>query len=399
MYIYIMLTKYISKQVWIISLVSFFTDIASEMLYPIVPFYLQNIGFSILLIGILEGVAEFLAGSSKAYFGNLSDSKNSRKPFIQLGYLLSAISKPMMAAFIYPLWIFFARSIDRLGKGIRTGARDALLNNETTQHNRGKIFGFHRSLDTFGAVLGPILALILLQYYSLTYKQIFLVALVPGLLAILCTFFIKEKVGEKPLVAKTTFIKSFQYFKSSNSTFKKIVLGLFVFALFNSSDVFLLLKAKESGLSDIDVIKLYIFYNLIYAIMAFPMGLISDKVGAKKVMVSGFVIFATVYAGFSFADDVSEYIILFLLYGLYAAATEGVAKAYLSNFILKKEAGASFGTYSAFQSIAALFASIIASLIWYNLGAKFTFIFTSIVALFVCVYFLFLNDRAQVSEK
>src|SRR6187455_2659971 len=154
--------RVITRTIWILSLVSLFTDIASEMLYPVMPIYLKSIGFSIVLIGILEGVAEAIAGFSKGYFGKLSDNSGKRVPFVQIGYALSALSKPMMAFFIYPVWIFFARTIDRLGKGIRTGARDAILSDEATPSTKGKVFGFHRSMDTMGAVMGPSLALVYL---------------------------------------------------------------------------------------------------------------------------------------------------------------------------------------------------------------------------------------------
>ena len=169
--------KYISRTVWILSLVSLFTDTASEMLYPIMPIYLKTIGFSIVLIGILEGVAEATAGLSKGYFGKLSDISGRRVPFVQIGYAFSAISKPMMAIFTFPIWIFFARTIDRFGKGIRTGARDAILSDEATPQTKGKIFGFHRSMDTLGAVIGPALALIYLYYYPEDYKMLFLLHL------------------------------------------------------------------------------------------------------------------------------------------------------------------------------------------------------------------------------
>ena len=162
--------KNITRTVWILSFVSLFTDMASEMLYPVMPIYLKTIGFSIVLIGILEGVAEAVAGLSKGYFGKLSDNSGKRVPFVQIGYAFSAISKPMMALFIYPLWIFFARTIDRFGKGIRTGARDAILSDEATPETKGKVFGFHRSMDTLGAVLGPLLALLYLYYYPEDYK-------------------------------------------------------------------------------------------------------------------------------------------------------------------------------------------------------------------------------------
>jgi sugar phosphate permease len=163
------------------------------MLYPIMPIYLKSIGFSIVLIGILEGVAEATAGLSKGYFGKLSDSSGKRVPFVQIGYGLSAISKPMMAIFIYPLWIFFARTIDRFGKGIRTGARDAILSDEVSTETKAKIFGFHRSMDTWGAVIEPSLALIYLYYFLEDYKTLFFIAFIPGLLAVLVSFLLKSK--------------------------------------------------------------------------------------------------------------------------------------------------------------------------------------------------------------
>ncbi len=192
--------KHITRTVWILSWVSLFTDTASEMLYPILPIYLKTIGFSIVLIGILEGVAEATAGFSKGYFGKLSDTSGKRVPFVQIGYAFSAISKPMMAIFIYPFWIFFARTIDRFGKGIRTGARDAILSEQATAETKGKVFGFHRSMDTLGAVLGPSLALVYLYYYPQDYKTLFYVAFIPGMLAVLASFLLKDK--------KTTEIKA-----------------------------------------------------------------------------------------------------------------------------------------------------------------------------------------------
>jgi sugar phosphate permease len=184
--------KYITRTVWTLSLVSLFTDTASEMLYPIMPIYLKTIGFSIVLIGVLEGFAEATAGLSKGYFGKLSDNSGKRIPFVQIGYSLSAISKPMMAFFVFPLWVFFSRTIDRLGKGIRTGARDAILSDEATPATKGKVFGFHRSMDTFGAVLGPSLALLYLYYFPQDYKTLFFIAFIPGVLAVLASFLLNH---------------------------------------------------------------------------------------------------------------------------------------------------------------------------------------------------------------
>ena len=242
------------------------------MLYPIMPIYLKTIGFSVVLIGVLEGVAEATAGLSKGYFGNLSDNTGKRVPFVQIGYALSAISKPIIGFFIHPLWIFFARTIDRFGKGIRTGARDAMLSDEASPSTKGKIFGFHRSMDTLGAVLGPAFALLYLYYHPQQYKPLFYIAFIPGFLAIAATFYLKDKRQISMEKTITPFFSFLTYWKRSSASYRKLVTGLLAFALFNSSDVFLLLKAKQSGFSDALVIGAYIFYNLVYALFAFPIG-------------------------------------------------------------------------------------------------------------------------------
>ena len=185
--------KIINRTVWILSLVSLFADVASEMLYPVVPVYLKEIGFSVFLIGVLEGVAEFTAGLSKGYFGKLSDEKGVRLPFIKSGYFLSAVSKPMMAVFTFPLWIFLGRTIDRLGKGFRTAARDALLSQNATPETKARVFSFHRGMDTLGAVIGPIAALLFLHFYPKQYAPLFYLAFFPGLIAVLLIFLLKER--------------------------------------------------------------------------------------------------------------------------------------------------------------------------------------------------------------
>lgn len=382
--------KYITRTVWILSLVSLFTDTASEMLYPIMPIYLKTIGFSIVLIGILEGVAEATAGLSKGYFGKLSDNSRKRVPFVQIGYAFSAISKPMMALFIYPLWIFFARTIDRFGKGIRTGARDAILSDEATLETKGKIFGFHRSMDTFGAVLGPAFALLYLYYHPHNYKALFYIAFIPGCLAVLTSFFLKDKnKTEKTENKSTSFFSFIDYWKSGPTIYRKVVVGLLAFTLFNSSDVFLLLKAKQSGLSDTLVIGLYIFYNLVYALTAFPIGIFADKIGLKKMFVFGLAVFTVVYFGIGLTANIYVFVALFLLYGIYAAATEGISKAWISNITDKKDTATAIGTFSGFQSIFTMMASSLAGIIWYQFGASATFIITAIATLFIILYFSF----------
>ena len=381
--------KYISRTVWILSLVSLFTDTASEMLYPILPIYLKSIGFSIVLIGILEGVAEATAGLSKGYFGKLSDTSARRVPFVQLGYAFSAVSKPMMAVFVFPLWIFFARTIDRFGKGIRTGARDAILSDEATPETKGKVFGFHRSMDTLGAVLGPSLALLYLYFYPEDYKTLFFIAFIPGLFAVLASFLLKEKkaVCDKPKVPMP-FFSFLNYWKLSPPEYKKVVVGLLIFTLFNSSDVFLLLQAKQSGLDDTMVIGVYIFYNLIYALFAFPLGIIADNFGLKKIFIFGLILFALVYFGMSVNPNLYFIFGLFFLYGFYASATEGISKAWISNIIDKKDTATAIGTYSGFQSICTMLASSLTGLIWFQFGATIAFLVTGIATVLIIVYFV-----------
>ncbi len=377
----------ITRNIWILSLVSLFTDVASEMLYPVMPVYLKSIGFSIILIGVLEGCAEAVAGLSKGYFGNLSDALGRRLPFVQIGYALSAFSKPMMALSVYPLWIFFARTLDRLGKGIRTGARDALLSDEATPATKGRVFGFHRSMDTIGAVLGPGLALIYLHFYPGSYQLLFMLAFLPGLFAIALTLLIRENRHEqKAIPGKPGFLDFIHYWRRSPAQYRRLAGGLLVFALFNSSDVFLLLKIKEAGSSDSTVIGVYIFYNLVYALAAYPLGILADRMGMKRVFMGGLLLFSIVYAGMAFAAQEIVFLALFFLYGMYAAATEGVAKAWITNICEKKDTATAIGTFTAFQSICTLLASSIAGIVWYSAGATFTFLCSALAAALVAVY-------------
>ncbi|MFZ1305375.1 MAG: MFS transporter, partial [Ferruginibacter sp.] len=387
--------------VWILSLVSLFTDMASEMLYPVMPLFLKHIGYTALFIGVLEGIAESVAGLSKSYFGKLSDNSGKRLPFVQLGYSLSAISKPMLAFFIYPWWIFLSRTIDRLGKGIRTGARDALLSDECAKENKARVFGFHRSMDTLGAVFGPAFALVYLYFNPDDYKTLFLIAFLPGLLAIIATLLIKEKKKPDVTVAQekrpTAKVFAFaSYWKHSPAPYKKLVTGLLLFALFNSSDVFLLLKMKESGLNDTAVIGVYIFYNLVFALLAYPIGILADRIGLKKIFITGLFVFSIVYTGFAFNKSMPVFFLLFFLYGVYAAATEGISKAWISNMVDKKDTATAIGTFSGFQSICAFIASSLCGLLWFNFGSMITFLITAGVTLMVIMYLAFFK-RTNVS--
>lgn len=359
------------------------------------PLFLTSIGFSSVLIGMLEGFAEATAGLSKGYFGRWSDATARRLPFVHVGYLMSAISKPMMAVLTYPVWIFTARATDRLGKGVRTAARDAILSDESTAANKGKVFGFHKAMDTTGAAIGPAFALVFLYYYPAHYKEIFLLAFIPAIVGTALTFFVNEKKHAPTSKPSFRLSQTFDYLKTSPAGYRKVVAALLLFAFFNSSDLFLLMRIKQSGCSDADVIGIYILYNLVFALAAFPLGHLGDKIGLKKTFLLGLIMFVVVYAGFGINSSLPGFIFLFILYGIYAAATDGISKALISNLVPKTETASAIGTYAGLSSVMVLFASTIAGLIWNYISPEAVFIFSATGVAMVCVYLSVLKVRMR----
>lgn len=379
--------KNITRVVWILSLVSMFADIASEMLYPIIPVYLQSIGFSIFLIGLLEGVAEATSGLSKGYFGNWSDRVGRRMPFVRMGYFLSAIAKPLMAVFVFPVWVFFARTLDRLGKGARTAPRDAILSAESTPKTKGQVFSFHRGWDTLGAVFGPAIALVYLHFYPGKLVWLFYIAFVPAIISVAFTYFIKDKpLPPKEQKGVPGFFSFFKYWKVASSDYKKLIIGLIAFALFNSSDMLLLLRVNEATKSENHVIAVYIFYNLVYALLAFPLGLLADRIGIKKIFLFGLILFAAIYFGMAEASSNTHFYVLFGIYGIYMAATEGISKAWVASLCKTDQVGTAMGLFVALQSIALMIASALAGLLWSIYGASVAFMLTAIMSVLVFVY-------------
>jgi len=413
--------KILTRTILIVSFVSLFTDIASEMLYPIMPVYLKSIGFSVMLIGILEGVAEATAGLTKGYFGQLSDIRGKRVPFVRAGYMLSALSKPMMAIFINPLWIFFARTLDRFGKGIRTSARDAMLSDETTREHKGKVFGFHRSMDTIGAALGPVFALIFLYFYPGQYRWLFFIAFFPGLIAIVLTFLLKDKgtwfQGDRATGSqdhgqanssthqfvlpskKIGLFTYLGYWKKASPAFRFLVMGLLVFTLLNSSDAFLLLALKEHGLSDTMMIGVYVFYNLVYALFSYPIGAIADKIGLKTMLIMGLVIFSIVYTGIGFTAALPVFFLLFFLYGIYAACTEGISKALITNLAAKDETATAIGFFNSMASICTLVASSLAGILWFSVGPRVLFLVSGVGVFLVACYLMIILHSTSTSRQ
>jgi MFS family permease len=263
------------------------------------------------------------------------------------------------------------------------------LSGEAIPETAGRVFGFHRSMDTLGAVLGPLMALAWLYYRPADYRTLFVLAFAPGLLSVLCTFWVREKSqppAQSALPGNAGFFAFASYWKRSTPQYRRLVTGLLVFQLFNSSDTFLLLKMKTAGLSDAQLIGVYLFYNTIFALFSYPLGILADRYGIKKVFLSGLALFALTYTGFAVNRDLHIFYILFFAYGMYAAATQGLAKAWISNLCDKKEVATAIGTYTGFQSIAALAASASAGVLWEFLGENAPFLFSAAGACGVMAY-------------
>jgi MFS family permease len=391
------MTQYITRPIWLLSLVSLFSDITSEMIYPIMPIYLQSIGFSILWIGILEGIAEAIAGLSQGYFGKASDLAGKRMPFVRLGYALTALSKPIIGVFRDPFLILLARSADRFGKGIRTGARDAILSTETTNSHKGRVFGFHRSMNTTGAVIGLLLALGYLYYNPGNYQALFLISAIPAIISVALTFFVTDSQVHlskaNPEISAFTFLS---YWSKSSNEYKKVVIGLLSFTLFNASDFFLLLKMKQDGLDDISIISIYIFYNLVYAVTALPLGILADRIGLKAMLIIGLCAYAILYFGMALMSGGTPFFFFFFAYGIYSSATEGISKAWISNTCESQDLGTALGTFLGFQSITLMIASILTGILWSLIGASTTFLIVGSITTLLIFYFLTLKNPGHV---
>ncbi|MBL1213550.1 MAG: MFS transporter [Ignavibacteriae bacterium] len=372
----------IPRQVIILGMVSFFTDFASEMLYPVTPLFLTGaLGASMITVGVIEGFAEVIAGFLKGYFGVLSDRLQRRSIFVVIGYSLSSIVKPLPGIFPFLSTVIVSRISDRVGKGIRTSPRDALL----ASHSNGKtgsIFGFHRSMDTLGAVVGPLAALGVLAILPGEYTSVYLFAIIPSIFAIGFTFIVKD-VRRTAVKTKSKFYKEF--WSAASREYKILLVLLSIFSIVNSSDVFLILKSKEVTGSDTIAIFGYVFYNIIYALISFPMGVLADKIGKKLVLVFGLIIFSAVYFGFALNSNIYFIWFLFALYGIFSASTEGIAKAWVSDLTNENFRGSAIGLLNTLTSLGIMAGSIIAGYLWDAFGAQVPFLISGIVSLIVAV--------------
>ncbi len=382
----------VSLNVFVLGIVSLFADMSTEMIYPLIPLFLVNVlGATFIDVGLIEGIAESTASVLKIVSGYLSDKFGKRKPLVCSGYSIAAIAKPLLALATAWQQVLVIRFFDRLGKGIRDSARDAIIS-ESSGLGVGRSFGFHRSLDTLGAVIGPLIAVAL--FGILSYRGLFLLAFIPGIIATaLVVFFVKETaVGPR---SKQLYKVSF---KSFDANFRVFLVGLALFFIGNSSDIFLFLRAQNLGIPTLVVPLLYLIMNVIYAVSAFPFGIISDIIGRKTVLLLGFAVFFLVYLGFAFASSSLIVWILFPVYGLYYGLTDGATKALVSDLAPSHLKATAYGTYYFVVGAVAFPASVIAGTLWQTLGPTFAFLYGAIMAIaavLIIGFFVHSEPRVQ----
>ena len=346
----------------LLGLVSFFSDISAEMVYPIIPLYLTSVfGATPMLVGVIEGIAESIASLLKVFSGYFTDKYKKKKPVAFLGYATGIIYKAVLIVAGSWLGILSARIIDRIGKGIRTAPRDVMVSESAGDGSTGQAFGIHKALDMAGSAIGILIAYLLLRTMTtgFDYNKIFLLSMIPAGFGLLMFFFIKVKKESRPAVQREPFWKNI---KKLDKQLKLYLLVTFLFTLGNSSNAFLLLRAKSVGFSDTSVILLYFIYNLSASLLSVPAGKRSDRVGRKQLLVAGYLVFAVVYTGFAFAAGKPMMIGLFILYGLYTAMITGVERAFIAEISPVELKGTMLGMHSTIVGIALLPASIIARL-------------------------------------
>ena len=354
------------RNVWVAGAVSLFNDISSEMVYPLLPVFITSVlGASRVSLGLIEGVAEATASILKVFSGVLSDRFRTRRIPMFVGYGLSLLARPLIAAAGTWETVFSARFVDRVGKGVRTAPRDAVIADGTRAEMRGRAFGVHRALDTAGAALGPALAAAMLGGLGLGIRTVFWFSIIPGVVACLLVSLIRDRFPEHPADAPAPSLRS--AFKIGGP-FKGFLWVTALFTVANSSEVFLILKARSVGFSVAEVAVVYTVFNLFYAAVAGPIGVLADAWGRRRITLLSFFYYGALYLGFAFVYSRWGVLVLFVLYGPFQAVEEGVKKAYVSNLVTPGLMGSGLGLYNAVRGVALLPASLLMGFMWDRLG-------------------------------
>jgi len=378
----------LSKNVKNLGWVSFFNDVSSEMIYPLLPLFLtQVLGAGVLFVGLIEGIAESISSFLKLFSGWLSDRFQKRKGIILFGYSLASITRPIMGLVTSGLHVLFLRFFDRVGKGVRTSPRDALLSQSCSEAERGKAFGFQRTMDHAGAMAGPLIASFLMAVLTKNLRVIFYLSAIP---AFFCLWILFSRVTD----ATRNRLSAPPAFKLHWSTWdKKFRYFLFIITLFtlgNSSDAFLLLRAKDLGLDIVSIPILWFVLHLSKTIFSLPGGSLSDRIGRRTVMILAWTVYGLVYLGFALASKTYHIWLLFFFYGLFFGLSEGTERAWVADLVEESKRGMAYGVYNFFIGIATLPASLLMGLLWKTMGVQWAFAFGAIMALIAALLALIL---------
>ena len=391
----------LERNVFFTGVVSFFMDFSSEMIYPLVPIFLSSVlGVNKSVIGLIEGIAESTASLLKVFSGWLSDRMGKRKILMVAGYGISALSRPIIA--LSTLWghVLTFRFVDRFGKGIRGAPRDAIIAESTPYAELGRSFGFHRGMDTLGAVAGPAVAFMILSLFSGNYRLVFWLSMIPGIIAVLIIlFFIKEKKSRNSELKKRETFALQDFCTNLDWRFKAFVAIATLFAIGNSSDVFLILKATDTGVKETQIPIIYLCFNLVYALTSIPAGILSDRIGRKRIILAGFILFGFIYWGFASASEQKHIWGLFLLYGLFMGLTEGIQKAFLATIIPAEFKATAYGIFNTFVGLAIFPASVIGGYLWDKFGPHATFYYGMSTAFISALIFLIVFGFDKLKNK
>jgi len=373
--------------IWYLTIGSFLTDVSSEMLTNLIPLFLYNVlGVQTSIIGLIDGIAETTASLVKIFSGALSDRIGKRKSLTVLGYALSTISKPFLYFAVTWEWVLGIRFSDRVGKGIRTAPRDALLADSTRPDQRGMAFGVHRAGDTAGAFVGlGIAALIIWMAQSgaaelerHTFQVVVLASIIPALIAVLVL-----ALGVKEVQAARQTRQSLPSlcWKALDKRFQAFLVVMIIFTLGNSSDSFIVLRAQDRGLSVLQIMGMLMTFNAIYAALAGPLGSLSDRVGRRRLMLAGWIIYGLVYLGLALSHTGGQIWVLFSIYGVYYALTEGIAKAFVADIVPTEQRGTAYGLFNAAIGLTAFPASLIAGILWQTINPAAPFLFGAVLSI------------------
>ena len=385
----------LEKNIFFTGLTSFFTDTSVKMIYSVMPLFLLSLGATKTQLSLIEGIAESTASVLKALSGWWSDKIGKNKPFMIVGYGITALISPLYSLVGLPIQVLYLRIIERAGKGLRTAPRDSLIAGSSKGKKSGKNFGFHKTMDNCGAIIGPLMAFWILYVFPKDYRKIFLISGIPAVLGVITiTLFVKEAKKRKADLPGRIVLKDF-----SKRYYLFLVIA-FVFTLGNSTDTLLLVKAQDVGVSAVYIPMLYLIFNTVSVIFAIPMGILSDKIGRERIIIFGYLLYSIVYFGFGRTNIKLTIVLLFAVYGLYSAATDGIQKALVTDIIDKDKRGTGLGIYNALLGITLLPASLIAGVLYDNINSSAPFYFGSFMAFLAAIMmFIFYSRRLGLNTQ